>query len=56
MSIKIGAAKELKDKMDDINIISATKFNDGGAAILAEQEINHIKVIMGNKDRSPFVK
>lgn len=51
-----GAIHKFIDRIEENNIISAIKFNEGGAAILAEHKTNHIKVVIGNKDIKPLVK
>lgn len=44
------------DEMDVISMISLIRFNDGGAAILADANRNHHKDIMGVDDNKPFIK
>lgn len=39
-----------------INVISLSKFRDGGAAIFVAENKNHHMVIVGRKDIMPFIK
>lgn len=53
---RIGAVIILLDRIEEISIISAIRFRDGGAAILPDLAINHNIVIIGKKDNIPLVK
>lgn len=56
ISINVGMAHIDIDEIDVINIISLIRFNEGGAAILADANINHHSDMMGVADSRPFIR